>query len=90
MTKRTNQGMMDRDLYGEYKGHKYSRRRKILQQSKKPWVQFGRKWTKATPWGKAKFIAIGALPKLAIVGAGYLGAKAATKKKEQPKKYMAG
>ena len=90
MVKRTNQGMMEKDLYGEFKGHKHTRRRKLLKQGQSPIVQFGRKWKKAPLKGKIGIGLLFAAPKLALLGAGYLGAKSTTKKKEQPKKYMAG
>ena len=90
MVKRTNQGMMDKDLFGTYKGHKYTRRRKILKQGQSPIVQFGRKWKKASTLAKFGIGALALAPKVILVGAGYLGAKSTTKKKEQPKKYMAG
>ena len=62
MAKRTNQGMMEKDLYGAYKGSKYGRRRKLLKQGQNPLVQFGRKWKKASTLAK---VGIGAA---ALVG----------------------
>ena len=90
MAKRTNIGMMEEDLYGTYKGHKYTRRRKILKQGQSPLVQFGRKWKKASTLAKVGIGAAALAPKAIILGAGYLAGKGNTKKKEQPKKYMAG
>ena len=90
MVKRTNQGMMEKDLYGAFKGHKYTRRRKLLKQGQNPLVQFGRKWKKAPLKGKIGMGLLFAAPKIALLGAGYLGAKSGSNKKEQPKKYMAG
>tara|TARA_Y100000310_G_C20164582_1_gene570776 strand:+ start:279 stop:557 length:279 start_codon:yes stop_codon:yes gene_type:complete len=92
MIKRTNQGMMEEDLYGTYKGHKYTRRRKILKQGQSPLVQFGRKWKKASTLAKVGIGAAALAPKAILIGVGYLGAKSGAKKngKEQPKKYMAG
>ena len=90
MIKRTNQGMMEEDLYGTYKGHKYTRRRKLLKQGQSPLVQFGRKWKKASTLAKVGIGAAALAPKAIILGAGYLAGKGNTKKKEQPKKYMAG
>tara|TARA_Y100001951_G_C11030371_1_gene124629 strand:+ start:231 stop:494 length:264 start_codon:yes stop_codon:yes gene_type:complete len=84
------QGMMDEDLYGTFKGHKYTRRRKILKQGQSPLVQLGRKWKKASTLAKFGIAAAAIAPKALLVGAGYWGAKSTTKKKEQPKKYMAG
>ena len=90
MAKRTNIGMMEEDLYGTYKGHKYTRRRKLLKQGQSPFVQFGRKWKKASTLAKVGIGAAALAPKAIILGAGYLAGKGNTKKKEQPKKYMAG
>ncbi len=90
MVKRTNIGMMEEDLWGTYKGHKYTRRRKLLKQGQSPIVQFGRKWKKASTLAKVGIGAAALAPKAIILGAGYLAGKGGTKKKEQPKKYMAG
>ena len=90
MTKRTNQGMMEKDLFGTFKGHKYTRRRKILKQGQSPFVQFGRKWKKASTLAKFGIGAAALAPKAIILGAGYLAGKGTSKKKEQPKKYMVG
>jgi|TARA_R100001530_G_scaffold21500_2_gene17712 hypothetical protein len=90
MAKRTNIGMMEEDLYGTYKGHKYTRRRKLLKKGQSPLVQFGRKWKKASTLAKVGIGAAALAPKAIILGAGYLAGKGNTKKKEQPKKYMAG
>ena len=90
MAKRTNQGMMEKDLYGAYKGSKYGRRRKLLKQGQNPLVQFGRKWKKASTLAKVGIGAAALAPKAILIGAGYLGAKAGSKKKEKPKKYMVG
>ena len=90
MKKRTNQGMMEKDLYGEFKGHKFTRRRKLLKKGQSPIVQFGRKWTKASTLAKVGIGAVAIAPKAILIGIGYLGAKSGTKKKEQPKKYMVG
>ena len=90
MAKKTNIGMMEEDLYGTFKGHKYTRRRKLLKQGQSPLVQFGRKWKKASTLAKVGIGAAALAPKAIILGAGYLAGKGDTKKKEQPKKYMAG
>ena len=90
MVKKTNIGMMEEDLYGTFKGHKYTRRRKLLKQGQSPIVQFGRKWKKASTLAKVGIGAAALAPKAIILGAGYLAGKGNTKKKEQPKKYMAG
>ena len=90
MAKKTNIGMMEEDLWGTYKGHKYTRRRKLLKQGQSPIVQFGRKWKKASTLAKVGIGALALAPKAILIGVGYLGAKSGTKKKEQPKKYMAG
>ena len=90
MVKKTNIGMMEEDLYGTFKGHKYTRRRKLLKQGQSPLVQFGRKWKKASTLAKVGIGAAALAPKAIILGAGYLAGKGNTKKKEQPKKYMAG
>jgi len=90
MVKRTNQGMMEKDLFGTYKGHKYTRRRKILKQGQSPFVQFGRKWKKASTLAKFGIAGAALAPKAIILGAGYLAGKGGSKKKEQPKKYMVG
>ena len=90
MKKRTNQGMMEKDLFGTYKGHKYTRRRKILKQGQSPFVQFGRKWKKASTLAKFGIGAAALAPNAIILGAGYLAGKGGSKQKEKPKKYMVG
>ena len=89
MAKRTNQGMMEKDLYGAYKGSKYGRRRKLLKQGQNPLVQFGRKWKKASTLAKVGIGAAALAPKAIILGAGNSAGKG-NSKKEKPKKYMVG
>ncbi len=68
---------------------KYSKRREALKKLKDPMVQLGRRWKKASPLMKGAIVGGAILPKALLIGAGYLGAKSASKK-EKPKKYMAG
>ena len=76
----------------EQLGMKYAKRRALLKKGKSPIVQFGRLWSKASTIGKIGIGAAALAPKAILIGAGYLGAKAGSKKekKTQPKKYMAG
>ena len=69
---------------------KYARRRKALKKLKDPMIQMARSWKKATPLMKGAIVGGAVLPKAIILGAGYLAGKGRSKKKEQPKKYMAG
>jgi len=71
-------------------GMKYAKRRAMLKKAKSPMVQLGRAWKKASTWGKVGIGAAALAPKAIILGAAYLGSKAGSKKKEQPKKYTTG
>ncbi len=69
---------------------KYQKRREAIKKLKDPMVQLGRRWNKASKLAKAGIIGAAILPKALLIGAGYAGAKSASKKDKQPKKYMAG
>ena len=69
---------------------KYQKRREAIKKLKDPMVQLGRRWYKASKLAKAGIIGAAILPKAILIGAGYAGAKSASKKDKQPKKYMAG
>ena len=71
-------------------GMKYAKRREMLKKAKNPMVQLGRAWSKASTLGKIGIGAAALAPKAILIGAGYLVAKAGSKKKEKPKKYMVG
>ena len=71
-------------------GMKFAKRREMLKKAKNPMVQLGRAWSKASTLGKIGIGAAALAPKAILIGAGYLGAKAGSKKKENPKKYMVG
>ena len=73
-------------------GMKYAKRRALLKKGKSPIVQFSRLWSKASTLGKIGIASMALAPKAILIGAGYFGAKSASKKenKKQPKKYMAG
>jgi len=69
---------------------KYAKRRAALKKAKEPHIALIRKWNKASKLAKAGIIGAAILPKALFIGAGYLGAKSASKKDKEPKKYMAG
>jgi len=69
---------------------KYARRRKALKKLKDPMIQMARGWKKASPLMKGAIVGGAVLPKAILLGAGYLAGKGNSKKKEKPKKYMAG
>ena len=69
---------------------KYANRRAALKKAKEPHIALARKWNKASKLAKAGIIGAAVLPKLLFIGAGYAGAKSASKKDKEPKKYMAG
>ena len=69
---------------------KYAKRREALKKLKDPMVALGRKWRKASPLMKGAIVGGAVLPKAILLGAGYLAGKGNSKKKEKPKKYMAG
>ena len=71
---------------------KYSKRRALLKKGQDPIIALARKWKKASTLAKVGIGAAAIAPKAILIGAGYFGAKAASKKekKQQPKKYMVG
>ena len=69
---------------------KYANRRAALKKAKEPHIALARKWNKASKLAKAGIVGVAVLPKLLFIGAGYAGAKSASKKDKKPKKYMAG
>ena len=69
---------------------KFSERRKKLKLAKEPHIAIARKWNKASKLAKAGIIGAAVLPKALFIAAGYAGAKSASKKNKEPKKYMAG
>ena len=69
---------------------KYQKRREAIKKLKDPMIQLGRKWNKASKLAKAGIVGAAILPKIILVGAGYAGAKSASKKDKKPKKYMVG
>ena len=69
---------------------RYANRRAALKKAKEPHIALARKWNKASKLAKAGIIGAAVLPKALLIAAGYAGAKSASKKDKQPKKYMAG
>ena len=69
---------------------KYQKRREAINKVKDPMVQLGRRWNIASNLAIAGILGAAILPKALLIGAGYAGAKSASKKDKQPKKYMAG
>ena len=69
---------------------KYANRRAALKKAKEPHIALARKWNKASKLAKAGIIGVAVVPKALLLAAGYAGAKSASKKDKQPKKYTTG